>query len=464
VDGAFACGQPFAPTGRRLLPAAEARLADRLAVFPGGLTPDGAAAVCGGEDVADLLTALADKSLLQQVPGTGVRYRMLETLREYGTERLSTGGELAAARAAHAAHFLTLAERAEPHLRRPEQVEWIKLLAAEQGNLIAALRFALDTGDADTAMRLGAALSWFWTIRGEHAAAARWLPEIADMPGEAPTAARAACLVVGAVSAAAVGDGFDAMRERMEQAKALDIAVWADHPMLSLFEPLAAVLTGREEHALRLREHDQEGRPDVVPLGRVEPGGRLVQEDHRWSGDQARGQVEPPPHPAGVRLGQPARRVAQVETLQQLRGPPACLGPRQVDQPADQHQVLGAGQVVVHRRVLTGEPGQPPHPAGVRHHVQPADAGGPGVRPQQRRQDADGGGLAGPFGPSMPSTVPVELPGGQPAARRLRPAPSVAAGTAPRLCRRRPRGGDAPTPSKPGDGMGTVGPGPYGER
>ncbi|HEX6754780.1 MAG TPA: BTAD domain-containing putative transcriptional regulator, partial [Mycobacteriales bacterium] len=234
-----------------LLSAEETRLADRLAVFPGGVTPAAAAAV-SSEDVSDLLVALVDKSLLQQVPGGGLRYRMLETLREYGTERLAASGELAAVRRAHAAHFLHLAEEAEPHLRRPEQVEWMSQLTADQGNLTAALRFAVDTGDADTAIRLAAALSWYWTVRGDHASAARWLAAAADMPGDAPPAARATCLAMAGVSGAAVGADFASMRARMEQAKALDVGGWADHPMLSLFEPVAAMLGGQPAEALRM--------------------------------------------------------------------------------------------------------------------------------------------------------------------------------------------------------------------
>ena len=234
-----------------LLSAEEARLADRLSVFPGGVTPAAAAAVCG-EDVADLLTALVDKSLLQQVPGTGPRYRMLETLREFGTERLATHGDLAAARAAHAAFFLALAEEAEPHLRRPEQVEWLPVLAADAGNFGAALRFAIDTGDADTANRLGSALAWYWTIRGDHTSAARWLPAAAELPGPAPENARATCLIVGGISAAAVGEDFTAMAAVAERAAAMDTSRWRTDPLLRLFEPMLEMLSGRTEEALRL--------------------------------------------------------------------------------------------------------------------------------------------------------------------------------------------------------------------
>ena len=107
----------------------ERRLAARLAVFPGGVTPDSAAAT-GSGDVLDLLAALVDRSLLQVVDPDAPRYRMLETLREYGIERLEEAGELDDVRTAHARHFAALAEDADPHLRRPEQLEWLRPAAS----------------------------------------------------------------------------------------------------------------------------------------------------------------------------------------------------------------------------------------------------------------------------------------------------------------------------------------------
>jgi tetratricopeptide (TPR) repeat protein len=120
------------------------------------------------------------------------------------------------------------------------------------------MRFAIDTGDADTATRLGSALAWFWTARSEHAAAATLLPAAGDLPGDAPPDARAVCLVVGAVSAAAVAASFDGLIERLERARALNPGSWADHPMLVLLEPLAAMLAGNDQEAFELLEQAPE--------------------------------------------------------------------------------------------------------------------------------------------------------------------------------------------------------------
>ncbi len=242
-----------------LLPPAEAALADRVAVFPGGITPDAAQAVCAGGpvtavDVPDLLAALADKSLLQQLPGLQPRYRMLETLREFGTERLAATGDVAAVKRAHARHFLALAEEADPHLLGPEQIDWLPRVTAERDNLLAALRFSVDTGDADTAVRLGAALAWYWTLRGEHGTAATWLNAAADVPGDAPADARALCMVVGVLSSAASVHDFSQLNGRLAAARVVYPEPWSQHPMLGLLEPIAAMITDEEELAYRLLE------------------------------------------------------------------------------------------------------------------------------------------------------------------------------------------------------------------
>ncbi|WP_268822479.1 AfsR/SARP family transcriptional regulator [Yinghuangia soli] len=147
-----------------LLDDAEQELARRLTVFPGGATIESAAQVCGlpDDEVVELLADLADKSLVE---GNGGRYRMSETVRLYGSERLDEAGERAALERAHAEYFLALAERAEPYLRTGEQLVWLDRLSAELANLRSALRWATGT-DPNLGLRLNAALAWFWWLRG----------------------------------------------------------------------------------------------------------------------------------------------------------------------------------------------------------------------------------------------------------------------------------------------------------
>jgi predicted ATPase len=152
-----------------LLPEAERTLLRRVSVFAGGWTLAAAEAVCAtGPDTLDLLGALVDKSLVvaYQPDGAGeMRYRMLETVRAYASDQLAAADERRERADAHLAHFLGLAEAAEPRLRTADQLVWLARLAADHDNLDAALRHAVGT-DTDRALDLLACLSGYWMLRG----------------------------------------------------------------------------------------------------------------------------------------------------------------------------------------------------------------------------------------------------------------------------------------------------------
>ena len=162
-----------------LLSQKERVLFRRLSVFAGGFTLGAAEAVCAGEgiereDVLDLLSHLVDKSLVmvaEQQSGEA-RYRPLETVRQYGRERLEESGGAERARRRHAEYFVALAEEAEPELKGAQQVAWLDTLETEQGNLRAALSWSLAPEDAkpveraDLGLRLAAALWLFWYTHG----------------------------------------------------------------------------------------------------------------------------------------------------------------------------------------------------------------------------------------------------------------------------------------------------------
>ncbi|XVQ10342.1 BTAD domain-containing putative transcriptional regulator [Spirillospora sp. CA-255316] len=160
-----------------LLTGGERDAAERLAVFPATFTPS-AAQHTG--IALETLDALVDKSLLQL---DGTRYRMLDTIREYGLERLAETDRLAPSQEAFVSCFLSLAEQADPHLRGPGQPHWLGRLDAERDNLLAALHHACDSGDTDSAVRLGAILSLYWTIHGDHREAIKRLRTVLEMPG-----------------------------------------------------------------------------------------------------------------------------------------------------------------------------------------------------------------------------------------------------------------------------------------
>jgi predicted ATPase/DNA-binding SARP family transcriptional activator/Flp pilus assembly protein TadD len=141
----------------------------RLSVFSGGWTLPGAESVCAGESVAegellDLLTGLVDKSLViaeTANASASVRYRLLETIKQYSGDRLRERGEEDDTRQRHLAYFVALAEKADPELRGPEQQRWLELLDADHDNLRSALQ---ESGEQQ--LRLAAALSRFWMFRG----------------------------------------------------------------------------------------------------------------------------------------------------------------------------------------------------------------------------------------------------------------------------------------------------------
>jgi len=156
-----------------LLDEAEQTLFIRLGVFVGGCTLEAAEAVCNADgdvpvDMVDGMAALVDKSLLRQVEGVNgePRFVMLETLREYALERLAASGAAETIRQQHAAHYLALAEAAEPELTGAHQQVWLERLQAELDNLRAAIQWAIESGSTEMALRLGAALWRFWWLCG----------------------------------------------------------------------------------------------------------------------------------------------------------------------------------------------------------------------------------------------------------------------------------------------------------
>ncbi|MDF5753679.1 BTAD domain-containing putative transcriptional regulator [Spongiactinospora sp. TRM90649] len=228
-----------------LLTGDERALAERLSVFPAGARLEAVERVGGS---LDLVAALVDKSLVRV--DAGPRYRMLETIREYGVERLAESGHLAEARAAHAAYYLELAERAEPYVRGGEQRPWVAMLDTEYDNLLGALHWAVDTADAETAIRLAAALSMYWTIRGDGMETAARLRMALDVPGESPKRQRLVVTAIYLVTRTLSG-GFDP-----EEAADLFRTVTAesanelDHPLLALLHPALALFTDDTEWGL----------------------------------------------------------------------------------------------------------------------------------------------------------------------------------------------------------------------
>jgi predicted ATPase/class 3 adenylate cyclase len=157
-----------------LLDGVEQRLLRRLAVFPESFDLAAAEAACGFGgidmlDVVELLGSLVNKSLVVTEPwAEGLRYRLLETIRQFAADRLMEDGddETAAVSAAHCAHFVSLAETAAPHLKGPEQGRWFSRLDADRANLWRAAEWAAGAPDGTKqVLRLAAALRRYWISR-----------------------------------------------------------------------------------------------------------------------------------------------------------------------------------------------------------------------------------------------------------------------------------------------------------
>jgi non-specific serine/threonine protein kinase len=184
-----------------LLSEEERALFRRLSVFAGGFTLEAVEAVCASEgieedEVLDLLSHLVDKSLVVvQERGGEARYRLLETVRQYGHEKLLESEAAEAIRGRHANFFLTLAEEAEPKLKGAQSRLWLERLEIEFDNLRAALRWAADAGEVETLLRLAGALWWFWLRNGHLSEGRRWLEGALErVEASARTAARAKVL------------------------------------------------------------------------------------------------------------------------------------------------------------------------------------------------------------------------------------------------------------------------------
>lgn len=163
-----------------LLEAAERKLFRRLAVFADGFTIEAAEKLVENDaelifSALDILTGLIDNNLLvrkEQADG-GVRLRMLGVVREFALEMLQEAGELDDFRQAHARYFLSTAEEAEPNLQGEKGDEWLEKLENEHDNFRAALSWALKN-DGETAVRIAAALRYFWLDRAHLTEGYEW--------------------------------------------------------------------------------------------------------------------------------------------------------------------------------------------------------------------------------------------------------------------------------------------------
>ncbi len=206
-----------------LLSPADQVLFRRLGVFAGGCTleaaeavradPDGAVSI-GAVSILDGLTSLVDQHLLraEEGPEGEPRFAMLETIREYALERLAARGEVEAQRREHAAYYLALAEQARLEVQGPEQPAWLQRLEAEHDNLRAALGWALERREEETAVQLSGALWDFWELHSHWSEGRRWLEAALAIDRAVSPAGRARALLAAATLARLQSDYRQAER------------------------------------------------------------------------------------------------------------------------------------------------------------------------------------------------------------------------------------------------------------
>ncbi|RYF61226.1 MAG: protein kinase [Comamonadaceae bacterium] len=212
----------------------------RLAVFAGSFELDAAEQVCGADldpdELLDTVTSLVEKSILiREESGSVVRFRMLETLRSYGHDKLEQTGESLSVRRRHRDWYERLALDAEAEWISAHQLDWIARLKREQPNLREALEFSIDD-DPAAGLRTAAALRWFWTSLGLYNEGRRWTDQLLARQSGPPTLDWVKALHCASVLASVQGD-LQAATRHVEEGHTL-IARTSD-PMMHAFVSFA---------------------------------------------------------------------------------------------------------------------------------------------------------------------------------------------------------------------------------
>ncbi len=230
----------------------------RISVFSGGCTIGAADAVIGGDslDVLEALCSLVEKSLLRRTRELAdePRFRMLETIREYAHDRLVESGEADDIERRHARYYLEVAESAEPHLTTADTWSVAARLQPEQGNLRAAIAYAIRAEETETGLRIASAMWRFWQQRGQLEEGRQWMAQLLALPG---ATSRSACVAKALDAAAAMAYWQGDYEEASVQYEAA-LSIWrqlGDEPGAAEVLRSLGYLAGikgqyREAHAL----------------------------------------------------------------------------------------------------------------------------------------------------------------------------------------------------------------------
>lgn len=263
-------------------------LLNRLAVFVGGFVLEAAEEICGSEplsndDVLDLMASLVEKSLvMMEESEDGTRYRMLETIREYASEKLEQSAETASISAAHCQYFFAMAKAANKGLIGVEHATWIRRVEMDIDNVRASIALALSGAvDPLIAVKFAVALQGFWWLRGYATEGRKLVQAALELPGvQASDMAQAWALYVGAALAGSQSDHATALQMletcldlRRRLGNPVDIAATLSTmtPTLMALGDLARAREGEEEALRIFRElADQQGEAiGLLHLGQI---------------------------------------------------------------------------------------------------------------------------------------------------------------------------------------------------
>ena len=210
----------------------------RLSCFSGTFELAAAEAVCsdqsvGEMEVLDLLSQLVDKSLVYaDEQGEAIRYRLLESMRQYSREKLTGSGDRADATTSHAAYYVRLCEDAEPHLTSRDRATWLKRLEPELDNIRAILTRCQELPDqspdgavqVESGLRIIGALGWYWIFRGAPTEGLFWFNHLLNHPRPRPTAVLGKALMAAGLLAGIYGDSPEAQARFGEAAHVCELA------------------------------------------------------------------------------------------------------------------------------------------------------------------------------------------------------------------------------------------------
>lgn len=205
--------------------------------------------------VLDRVSSLLDKSLLLQLEQEGEepRFAMLETLREYGQERLQKSGKAEAIRNAHAMYFLTYVEEAEPHLKDAQQLLWMARIEREHENVRAALERLIDRKETELAARLCAALGWFWYLKGYWSEGRRWIDAVLELSDGGTSTKAQAKMLYSAGNLAYYQDDYQTARTMLVKSIELCRELGLEQELAHALSTLGMLmLVQGDSHAARL--------------------------------------------------------------------------------------------------------------------------------------------------------------------------------------------------------------------